>query len=101
LAHAKLAVAPLQIARGIQNKVLEAMAMARPVLISPQALEGLRVHSGRDVLVAADALSMAAQAGAVLAGAHPGLGAAARQAVEQIYPWKTTLRRLEPLLLGQ
>jgi sugar transferase (PEP-CTERM/EpsH1 system associated) len=41
LAHAELAVAPLRVARGIQNKVLEAMAMARPVVASSAALEGL------------------------------------------------------------
>jgi len=41
LAHAALVVAPLRIARGIQNKVLEAMAMGRAVVASPQALAGL------------------------------------------------------------
>jgi polysaccharide biosynthesis protein PslH len=42
LAHAHAAVAPLRIARGVQNKVLEAMAMGRPVVATPQALDGLR-----------------------------------------------------------
>jgi sugar transferase (PEP-CTERM/EpsH1 system associated) len=42
LSHAAVAVAPLRIARGIQNKVLEAMAMARPVVCTPAAAEGLR-----------------------------------------------------------
>ena len=41
LAHASLAVAPLRIARGIQNKVLEAMAMEKIVIASPQAMEGI------------------------------------------------------------
>ena len=41
LAHAAAAVAPLRIARGIQNKVLEAMAMAAPVIVTPQARQGL------------------------------------------------------------
>jgi sugar transferase (PEP-CTERM/EpsH1 system associated) len=45
LAHARAAVAPLRIARGVQNKVLEAMAMARPILVSEQALEGLDLAS--------------------------------------------------------
>ena len=40
LAHAALAVAPLRIARGIQNKVLEAMAMGKPVVASPARLRG-------------------------------------------------------------
>src|SRR5262249_13933678 len=42
LAHARVAVAPLRIARGVQNKVLEAMAMARPLVASPQAVDGIR-----------------------------------------------------------
>jgi sugar transferase (PEP-CTERM/EpsH1 system associated) len=41
LAHAKLAVAPLRIARGIQNKVLEAMAMGKYVIATSAAMEGI------------------------------------------------------------
>lgn len=41
-----ISIAPLQIARGIQNKVLEAMAMQQAVVASPQALEGLAVTPG-------------------------------------------------------
>jgi sugar transferase (PEP-CTERM/EpsH1 system associated) len=52
LAHAACAVAPLRIARGVQNKVLEAMAMARPVVASAQAAEGLRAEAGRDYVLA-------------------------------------------------
>jgi len=47
LAGATLVVAPLRVARGIQNKVLEAMAMAKPVIATPQALEGLATEPGR------------------------------------------------------
>ena len=41
VANAKLVVAPLRIARGVQNKVLEAMAMAKPVLVTTQGYEGI------------------------------------------------------------
>jgi len=41
LAHAQAAIAPLRVARGVQNKVLEAMAMAVPVLGTSAAMEGL------------------------------------------------------------
>ncbi len=54
LAHAACAVAPLRIARGVQNKVLEAMAMARPVVASAQAAEGIRAEAGRDFILARD-----------------------------------------------
>jgi sugar transferase (PEP-CTERM/EpsH1 system associated) len=100
LAHAVAAVAPLRIARGIQNKVLEAMAMARPVVASPQAHEGVRARAGRDLLVADGAAQTAQQIQAVLDGAHPGLGAAARAAVLSAYDWAATLRRLDPLMEG-
>src|SRR6185437_3003522 len=52
LAHASLAVAPLRIARGIQNKVLEAMAMEKIVIASPQAVEGINAARGQELLVA-------------------------------------------------
>src|SRR6185312_2261157 len=52
IAHASAVVAPLRIARGIQNKVLEAMAMAKPVVASRQAFEGVRARPGQDLLVA-------------------------------------------------
>lgn len=95
LAHAAAAVAPLRIARGIQNKVLEAMAMARPVVASPQAFEGVRATPGRDLLVADGAAAMAAALSEILTGGHPGLGAAARAAVMAGHDWTATLRRLD------
>ncbi len=98
LAHAAAVVAPLRIARGVQNKALEAMAMARPVIASPQAFEGLRAVPGRDLLVAEGAEAMADAVRAVLAGAHPGLGAAARRAVEAGHDWSRTLAPLFSLL---
>ena len=52
LAHAAVAVAPLRIARGIQNKVLEAMAMERPVVASAEAFEGIDAEPGVDLAVA-------------------------------------------------
>ncbi|MBF0421606.1 MAG: TIGR03087 family PEP-CTERM/XrtA system glycosyltransferase [Magnetococcales bacterium] len=45
LAHARVAIAPLTIARGIQNKVLEAMAMGKPVIATPHAMEGIRYQT--------------------------------------------------------
>lgn len=52
LGHATVVVAPMQIARGVQNKVLEAMAMGRPLVASPQALEGIGLKENKGVLVA-------------------------------------------------
>ena len=51
LAHAKLALAPLRIARGIQNKVLEAMAMGKCVIATSAAMEGIPYDETLDVSV--------------------------------------------------
>jgi polysaccharide biosynthesis protein PslH len=51
LAQATVVVVPLRIARGIQNKVLEAMAMAKAVVTSPEAMEGLPTKPSEQLLV--------------------------------------------------
>ena len=98
LAHAAVCVAPLLIARGIQNKVLEAMAMARPVVATADALEGITAVPDREVLLADTPEAFAAAC--LMAGgpAGPGLGAAARQRVVSDYTWRERLRGFDPLL---
>lgn len=93
-------IVPLQIARGIQNKVLEAMAMARPVILTPQALEGIDAVPGRDVVVAEGARAFADQAVQLLRDPERAraLGRAARQRAEARYSWSDNLRVLEALL---
>jgi sugar transferase (PEP-CTERM/EpsH1 system associated) len=100
LAHAAVAVAPLQIARGIQNKVLEAMAMARPVVATMGAFAGVRAEPGRDLLVADAPDAFAAAVTAVLDGAHPGLGARGRAAMLAGHDWRATLAPLDVMLEG-
>ena len=98
LAHATAAVAPMRIARGIQNKVLEAMAMARPVVVTPEALEGIDAQPGSEIILAADAAGFAA--GCQLAAGPQGaaIGAAARRRVLADYVWSERLRGFDPLL---
>ena len=98
IAHASAVVAPLKLARGIQNKVLEAMAMGKPVVASPQAFEGIRAIPGRDLLVAESADETAAAVNALLDGKHPGLGRNARAVVEASYGWPAKLAQLDSLL---
>ena len=74
------------------------MALARPVVASPAAFEGVRAQPGRDLLVADGAEAWAATLRAVLLGQHPGIGAAGRIAVQRGHDWAATLRRLDPLL---
>jgi sugar transferase (PEP-CTERM/EpsH1 system associated) len=98
LAHAQLAVAPLRIARGIQNKVLEAMAMAKAVVASPQALEGIEATPGIELLLAPDAAAFIAHIAAQLSQPDETLGPAAHQQVEQSYSWDGSLQRVDQLL---
>ncbi len=94
VAHASVIVCPLRIARGIQNKVLEGMAMGRPVVASPAAFEGVRAQAGTELLVADGADAFVARVCEVLEGAHMGLGVAARAAMERGYAWGAVLGRL-------
>ena len=52
LSRARVVVVPLLVARGVQNKVLEAMAMGKTVVASPPSLTGLGVCAGKHVLAA-------------------------------------------------
>jgi len=62
VAYARLAIAPLRIARGIQNKVLEAMAMDKTIIATPSALEGIPYQEANLALaVSDDAKVMAGQ----------------------------------------
>ena len=98
LAHAALAVAPLRIARGIQNKVLEAMAMGKPVVATSAAFEGIRAEPGRDLLVADGVAETVRCVLEVLEGRHPGIGAAGRALIEARYSWQSGLARLDHIL---
>jgi sugar transferase (PEP-CTERM/EpsH1 system associated) len=89
--HARAAVAPLRIARGIQNKVLEAMAMATPVVVSPQALEGIEAEPGRELVLAQDAPGFVEAVAALLARGDNDMGLAARARVERKYSWPSNL----------
>jgi glycosyltransferase involved in cell wall biosynthesis len=52
LQHAAVVVAPLRLTRGIQNKILEAMAMARPVVAARRCVEAIAADLGTELLVA-------------------------------------------------
>jgi sugar transferase (PEP-CTERM/EpsH1 system associated) len=101
LARAVVAVVPLQIARGIQNKVLEALAAGKATVASPPALAALHTQPGVHLLAAG---APAEWIEAILrlfadAGLRKQLGAAGRRYVAEHHRWE---RCLEPLagLLG-
>jgi sugar transferase (PEP-CTERM/EpsH1 system associated) len=94
-------VAPLRIARGIQNKVLEAMAARVPVVASRAALGGIRVMAGREVLVGDTPELFAAHTVSLLldAGRRHALREAAGAFVEAHHRWDAHLERMEARLL--
>jgi len=97
LAHAALAVAPLRIARGIQNKVLEGFAMARPVLASTMALEGLDL-AGDYPLRAEQPDTLAEKALKVLQHGDDRLGDRMRAWVAEHHDWQRRLARFDDLV---
>jgi sugar transferase (PEP-CTERM/EpsH1 system associated) len=100
LATAQVVITPLRIARGQQNKVLEALAMARPVIASSPVLRGLDAEPDRDVLQA-DSPSEWLDAISTLfedVGLRERLGRAGRSFVERHHRWEQCLAGLDKLL---
>ncbi len=100
LAAADVVVAPLRIARGVQNKVLEAMAMARPVVVSPAAAEGIDAENGAHFYVEPNVTAEAERVCALLEHPQEALktGAAAREHVIRQYGWESQLAPLDGLM---
>jgi sugar transferase (PEP-CTERM/EpsH1 system associated) len=97
LAAADAVLAPLLIARGVQNKVLEAMAMARPVVLTPDAATGIAAEDGTHwAIAAADPQAMCARLEPLLADpeARTRMGAAARRFVLEHHAWEAMLAPL-------
>jgi hypothetical protein len=95
-----VSVAPLKIARGVQNKILEAMAMGVPVVASPQTAQGVDAVPGRHLMVAADPEAMAAAVIRLLCDTEERarLARAGREHVVQTYSWEGAMRQLDTLL---
>lgn len=97
LQRATVAVAPIAYGVGIQNKVLEAMACATPVVTTPQAVSALQAVPGKDVLVGESPQAFAEVVIDLLD--HPELrreiGAAGRRYVERYHAWPSIAGRLE------
>lgn len=100
---AAVSVAPLRVARGIQNKVLEAMAMGTPVVATSDARAGIAGVSGEHLIVADDPAEFATQTVRLMQSPayRRQIGQAGRDLVVRHYRWESRLTRLEELLVGQ
>jgi polysaccharide biosynthesis protein PslH len=99
VAHATAGVAPMRIARGIQNKVLEAMSLGKAVVLTSGALEGIEAEPRTDVLLADSVYDFAASCCRLaLNNDGAAIGAAARLRIVRDYDWSARLRRFDDLL---
>jgi len=99
LACAAVVVVPLRVGSGTRLKILEAMAMGRPIVSTSLGAEGLDIRPGHDLEIADDAASFAAATVALLRDPDRcvRLGTHARRTVIQRYSWSVVAERLDLL----
>jgi sugar transferase (PEP-CTERM/EpsH1 system associated) len=97
LQHAAVVVAPLRLARGIQNKILEAMAMARPVVAARSCVEAIEARCGSELIAADSAADFVREIDSLLRQPEQALaiGLAGRARVLQAYSWDAHLCKID------
>jgi glycosyltransferase involved in cell wall biosynthesis len=100
-AQAAVVVAPLRLARGVQNKLLEALAMGKALVASSATLAGLKAQPGVHLLRADSPIEWETAISQLLEdrSLREQLGAAGRQYVEDNHRWDQCLEPLRQLLL--
>ncbi len=103
IAQSALVIAPLQIARGVQNKVLEAMASQRLTICSAAAAEGIDATDGEHLLVAHSPEQWAqhVELGLNNVALRQRIAAAARRQIEDAYSWDSRLAPMIELIAGE
>lgn len=102
LSRAAVIACPVRYGAGIQNKVLEAMALGRPVVASAQAAVALNAVPGRDLLVGRNPGEVAQHVIQLLSdpGLRQEIGQAGRCYVEAHHDWDDIAGRLEAVYRG-
>ena len=97
MAQARAVVVPLRIGGGTRIKILEALAMAKPVISTSVGAEGLAVTDGRDCLIANSPEEFAARVDSLFGNPElqGRLGQNGRALVEQLYSWDAAAETLE------
>ena len=100
LQHATVVVAPLRIARGIQNKILEAMAMARPVIASTECAAAVDAVFGQELLTATTPADFITKIDQLLQDTErcTTIGQAAREKILSCYSWEAHLGGMDKYL---
>ncbi len=98
MAHAHCSVAPLRVARGIQNKVLEAMAMGNPVVATDNALTGIDFFDYQPMQ--ADDAVMFVKACVDVLAKKKSRNTAGRELILEHYNWESSLKGVGDLLEG-
>lgn len=99
IAKAECVVAPMQIARGIQNKVLEAMSLNKAIVLSSMAMAGINAQSNADIAIVDDATECAQKCLEFYAQAST--DRASRKWVLAHFTWQQTLAPLGQYFLDK
>lgn len=97
---ANVCVIPLRLARGVQNKVLEAMAMGKPVVTTTKAIEGIQAVPEKHVLIEDTPQGFCDAVLRLLKDreTRERLGAKGRKFVEERYDWTTNMKKLDSII---
>jgi len=95
--QAQIAIAPMRIVAGLLNKVLEALSMELPMVVTPQANEGIKAKGGEHLIVADTTTGFANEVIKLLENAdrRKQLGHAGREFVKREWSWDAHMEDLE------
>lgn len=98
---ADIIIAPLQTARGIQNKVLEGMAMAKPVIATSAANEGINANDGEAIIIANSPEAFARKIEMLINEPERAklIGARAREYVKKEFSWPNAFQLLDNIII--
>lgn len=98
--QAHIFIAPFQIARGVQNKVLQAMACALPVVCTPLGAEGILCQNNKDIVIANNAHEFTEQAIELAKnlGLRDQIGQQAFSTINSHYGWESVLAPLTEII---
>lgn len=99
--EAQVAIDPLRVGAGLQNKVLEGMSMGLPMIITSVANEGIQAEDGKNILIADEADKFARHVVQLLRDAdlRAQFGAEARQFIVQNWSWEKHFGDLERMFM--